>query len=165
MVKLYNFLVKDGTALAVGISAVMLVIFGLGIYFGSSSGGYNLSELTNMEDKSNINCFNSGLWMMYILTIIAVLLMIFGVFFDLFKNFKEGSKSMIGFAGVLVLFVILYFTSSHDTGGRFDAYWSKDFGITEGLSKFISAGLYGLLILSLVSFLLIIFFEIKSFFK
>jgi hypothetical protein len=165
MTKLYNYLVKNGDAVAVGVSAILFIIFALGIYTGSQSGGYNLSELIDRKDLSDVNCFNSGLWMMIIMTILAIVLMILGVFTDLFKNFKSGSKSIIGFGLIVVAFIVLYYTSSHDTGGRFDAYWAPDFGITEGLSKFISAGLYSLLGLTVVSFLLIIFFEIKSFFK
>ena len=87
MIKLYNYLVKNGDAVAVGVSAILFVIFALGIYVGTSSGGYSLNELIDREDKSDINCFNPGLWMMIIMTLLAILLMVFGVFFDLFKNF------------------------------------------------------------------------------
>lgn len=166
MTKLYNYLVKDGDAIAVGVSALLFVIFGLGIYFGSTSGGYSLSELTDMEDKSNVNCFNSGLWMMIVMTILAILLMIGGVLWDLVRNFKSGSKSLYGFGAVLVAFIVLYFTSSHDTNGRYAAYWSNpEFHINEGISKFISAGLYTLGILTLVAFLLILYYEVRSFFR
>jgi Ni/Fe-hydrogenase subunit HybB-like protein len=71
MNKLYNYLVKDGDAIAVGVSAVLFAVFALGIYLGSSSGGYSLSELTNMEDLSQINCFNPGLWTMIWMFFIA----------------------------------------------------------------------------------------------
>lgn len=165
MIKLYNYLVKNGDAVAVGVSAILFVIFALGIYVGTSSGGYSLNELIDREDKSDINCFNPGLWMMIIMTLLAILLMVFGVFFDLFKNFKSGSKSIFGFLAIVIAFIVLYFTSSHDSGGRFGAYWSPEFGITEGFSKFISAGLYSLMGLTLVSFLLILFYEVKSFFR
>lgn len=165
MTKLYNYLVKSGDALAVGLSAILFIIFGLGIYLGTSSGGYTLSELIDKEDLSEVNCFNPGLYMMIILTVLAVILMILGVFADLFKNFKTGSKTIIGFGLMLVAFIVLYFTSSYDTGGRFASYWSPEFHISEGISKFISAGLYTVGVLTLVSFLLIIFYEVKSFFK
>ena len=39
MIKLYNYLVKNGDAVAVGVSAILFVIFALGIYVGTSSGG------------------------------------------------------------------------------------------------------------------------------
>lgn len=165
MIKLYNYLVKNGDAAAVGVSAVLFVIFALGIYMGTSSGGYNLNELIDKEDLTDVNCFNSGLWMMIIMTILAIVLMILGVFTDLFKNFKTGSRSIFGFGAIVIAFIVFYFTSSHDSGGRFDSYWSPEFGITEGLSKFISAGLYSLMGMTLLSFLLIIFYEVKSFFK
>ncbi len=165
MNKLYNYLVKDGDAIAVGVSALLFVVFGLGIYLGSSSGGYSLSDLTTMEDLSQVNCFNPGLWTMIWMFFVATLLMLAGIVWDIFRNFKSGSKTVYGFLGVIVAFIVLYFTSSHDTGGRFDSYWAKDFGITETLSKLISAGLYSLGLLTLLAFVLILVFEVRSFFK
>jgi hypothetical protein len=73
MTKLYNYLVKDGDAIAVGLSAVLFIVFALSVFFGAQSGGYDLSTLTDMPDKSNVNIFNVGLWMMIILGIIAII--------------------------------------------------------------------------------------------
>lgn len=166
MTKLYNYLVKSGDAMAVGLSAILFIIFALGIYLGSSSGGYNLNDLLEREDLTDVNCFNPGLIMAIVLTVIAVVLMVLGIFTDLFKNFQSGSKTVLGFGVLVVAFLVLYFTSSHDTGGRYAAYWSNpEFHINESISKFISAGLYTVGALTLVSFLLILFFEVKSFFK
>jgi len=166
MTRFYNYLVKNGDAVAVGVSGILFLIFALGIYYGTSTGGYTLSELIEKDDLTDVNCFNSGLWMMIIMTILAILLMIVGVFVDLFSNFKSGSKTIIGFGLMAVAFIVLYFTSSHDSGGRYDAYWSNpEFHINESISKFISAGLYTVMGLTLVSFMLILFYEVKSFFK
>lgn len=165
MIKLYNYLVKNGDAAAVGISAILFVIFFASVYFGSKSGGYELNELIERKDLSDVNCFNPGLYMAFILAFLAVVLMVLGVVTDIFKNFKSGSVTIFGFLAIIVAFIVLYFTSSHDSGGRFAAYWSPEFGITEGLSKFISAGLYTLMGLTLASFLLILFYEVKSFFR
>lgn len=165
MAKLYNFLLKDGDAIAVGFSAFMLILFALGVYFGSKAGGYDLSTLTELPDKSNINCFNIGLWSMIIMSIVAIILAILGMVWDIFKNFKSGSSSIYGFGAIVVAFLAFYFTSSHDSGGRFDAFWKPEFGITVGLSKFISAGLYSMMALTVVAFLLILIYEVKSFFK
>lgn len=166
MVKLYNQLLKNGDAIAVGFSALMFILFALSVYLGSQSANIDLSTLTDRPDKSDVNIFNVGLYTVIVLGIVAILLTIGGILWDIFRNFKTGSKSIFGFVGIIVAFLAFYFTSSHDSGGRFDAYWSKEpFFITEGLSKFISAGLYTLIALTFVSFILILFFEVKSFFK
>jgi hypothetical protein len=167
MTKLYNYLVKDGDAIAVGFSAVLFILFALSIYFGSKAGGYDLGSLTELPDKSNINCFNLGLSMMIILGFIAIVLMIFGVFWDLIKNFRSGSKaSLLGFAAIAIAFIVLYFTSSHDSNGRYAAYWGNpEFHCSESISKFISAGLYMMGAMTLVAFAMILIFEVKSFFK
>jgi hypothetical protein len=167
MNKLYNYLEKSGDAIAVGLGMLCIVIFIIGIITGFSSSGYDMStDLTTIEDKSEINFFNSGLVITIALGVLCVILMFVGIFWDLFRNFKTGSKFLIGFGVLIVVFFILYSTSSHDSGGRFDAYWSKDpFYITESLSKFISAGLYSLVAMSALAFLSIVVFEIRNFFK
>lgn len=164
---MYNKLVKYGDAIAVGLGVLCILIFVIGIVAGFSSAGYDMNtDLTSMADKSNINFFNSGLYLTIILGVLCVVLMIGGIIWDLVRNFKSGSKFLFGFGILIIIFFILYSTSSYDTGGRFAAYWSKDpFYITEGLSKFISAGLYSLLGLAAVAFLSIVIFEVRNFFK
>jgi hypothetical protein len=167
MNKLYNYLEKSGDAIAVGVGVLCILIFIIGIVTGFSSAGYDMStDLTTMENKSDINFFNSGLILAIVLGLLCIVLMLLGIFWDLFRNFKTGSKLLFGFGALIVAFFVLYSTSSYDTGGRFAAYWSKDpFYITENLSKFISAGLYSLLGLAAVAFITIIVFEVRNFFK
>lgn len=166
MIGLYRNLVKHGDAIAVGFSVLMSVLFALSVYFGAKSGGYELSTLTERADKSDINCFNFGLWLMFIMSMAAILLLIGGVLWDLFRNIKTGAKSIIGFGAVILIFIILFFTSSHDTNGRYAAYWSQpEFHINESISKFISAGLYTMIGMAVLSFILIILFEVKALFK
>ncbi len=163
---LYKALVKHGDAIAVGFSVLMVILFALSVYFGAKSGGYELSSLTERTDLKDVNCFNLGLWSMIFMGLIAVLLMLGGVIWDLFRNFKSGSKTIIGFGGMILLFIILFFTSSHDTNGRYAAYWSNpEFHLSQNISKFISAGLYTMGAMALVSFVLIIVFEVKALFK
>jgi hypothetical protein len=49
-----------------------------------------------------------------------------GIVWDFSKTLNQGSKSVLGFGIMIIAFLALYFTSSHDSGGRFEAYWSKD---------------------------------------
>lgn len=166
MINLYNFLKQRGETLAVGFGVLFAVVFAITIYMGTKSGGYSLSTLSEMEDKSQVNCFNFGLWTMIVMIIFSFIIMLFGVFSDIIKNAKKGKGTIIGFGLIILTFVALYFTSSYDSGGRFDAYWSKDpFYITESLSKFISAGMLTVGILTIVAFLSILIFEIRAFFK
>jgi len=164
---MYNKLVKYGDAISVGLGVLCILIFIIGIVTGFNSAGYDMgTDLTTMQDKSNINFFNSGLYLTIILGILCVALMFIGIIWDLVRNFRSGSKMLIGFGVLIIAFIVFYSTSAYDTGGRFDAYWSKDpFYITQGLSKFISAGLYSLMGLAAVAFLSIIVFEIRNFFK
>lgn len=166
MINLYNFLKQRGETLAVGFGVLFAIVFAITIYMGTQSGGYSLATLSDIEDKSQVNCFNFGLWTMIIMIIASFAMMLLGVIGDIFKNARKGKGSIIGFSLIILAFIVLYFTSSYDTGGRYDAYWSKDpFYITENLSKLISAGMYTMGILTVVAFLSIIVFEIRAFFK
>ena len=74
---MYNKLVKYGDAIAVGLGVLCILIFVIGIVAGFSSAGYDMNtDLTSMADKSNINFFNSGL---YLLMIQVDVLMLIGV--------------------------------------------------------------------------------------
>ena len=61
---MYNKLVKYGDAISVGLGVLCILIFIIGIVTGFNSAGYDMgTDLTTMQDKSNINFFNSGLYM------------------------------------------------------------------------------------------------------
>lgn len=161
---MYNFLVKNGTAVAMGVGTVVTLIFIISVWAGLSGSGYDLStDLLNVDYKS-VNAFNLGMYLTIVLGAIAIILMLVGIAYDLVSNRKSSMKMIIGLLVLIVVFVILYSTASYDTGGNWD-YLNNEFGVGESSSKFISAGIWSCIILMIVAVLAIAVSEARNFFK
>lgn len=161
---MYNFLLKNGTAVAMGVGSLIAILFFITINVGLSSSGYDTSTDLLTVNYQEINAFNFGIYITYFLGIIAFLLMLAGIVWDLWNNRKASKNMIFGVIGLVVLFFVLYATSKFETGGSWDVL-NSEFGITEGSSKIVSAGIYtcGLLLLGAV--LSIAVSEVRNFFK
>jgi len=161
---MYNFLLKNGTAVAMGIGMALIVIFMISIIVGFNSAGYDIGSDLIDVDKSSIDFFNPGLFITIVLCLIATLFMLGGIARDIALNGKKGLKFIIGLFVLIILFVVLYNTSAYETGGKWDMLYKDNF-VTEGSSKMISAGIYTCGLLLLLSVLSIVYSEVRSFIK
>lgn len=165
---MYKFLTKNGQSLALGLGVLVIAIFLISIYSGFNSMGYDMStdlnKLTDAE-QSEIQFFNSGIGLTVALIIIAFALafVVFGIA-DLIKFPKNAIKFGIGAVGLVIIFYILYATSSFDTAGRMEMLNDR-FAITESISKFISGGIKTTLGLLGFSILAVVVGELWSLFK
>lgn len=141
---MYKFLTKNGQSMALGLGVLVIAIFLISIYSGFSSMGYDMStdlnKLTDAE-QAEIGFFNSGIALTVAMIVIAFVLafVVFGIF-DLVKFPKNAIKFGIGLVGLIIVFYILYSTSSFDSVGRLETL-NERFEITESISKFISGGI------------------------
>lgn len=161
---MYNFLVKNGTALAMGIGTLVTILFIASVALGLSSSGYDTSTDLLTVDYKSITAFNLGIYLTSLLALIAILLMLGGVVWDLFRNRKSSMKMVVGILALIIIFVVLYVTAKYDTGGRWD-YLNNEFKVGESASKFITAGIWTTVILLIVSTLAILVSEVRNFFK
>lgn len=161
---MYNFLVKNGTALAMGIGTLVTILFIASVAIGLSSSGYDTSTDLLTVDYKSITAFNLGIYLTSLLALIAILLMLGGVVWDLIRNRKSSMKMVVGILSLVVIFVVLYVTAKYDTGGRWD-YLNNEFKVGESASKFITAGIWTTVILLIVSTLAILVSEVRNFFK
>ncbi|HMR88646.1 MAG TPA: hypothetical protein PKD51_10855 [Saprospiraceae bacterium] len=161
---MYNFLVKNGTAVAMGVGSLVTLIFIGTVWAGLSSSGYDTSTDLMAVDYKNFNGFNVGIYLTIVLSVIAILLMLGGVILDLIQNRKTSMKMVIGIIALIVVFIVLYSTATFDTGGKWDAL-NAEFKVGEKASKFISAGIWTCGILLVISVLSIVVSEVKNFFK
>ncbi|MBK9149871.1 MAG: hypothetical protein IPM26_02305 [Saprospiraceae bacterium] len=161
---MYNFLVKNGITAAMGLGVLIIVIFMVTILTGLKSAGFDSGTDLLQQDMTKINFFNFGLYATFFLCVVALLMMTVGVVWDMIRNFKTGKKFIFGIVGLVVLFIILYSMSKFETGGKWDTL-NANFGITEGSSKLISAGIYTCGILLAISALSIVVSEVRGFFK
>ena len=161
---MYNFLVKNGLTAGMGIGMLIIVIFMVTILTGLNSAGFDSGTDLLQQDMTKIDFFNFGLYATILLSVVALLMMSVGVVWDMARNFKTGKKFIFGIVGLVVLFIVLYSMSKFETGGKWDTL-NANFGITEGSSKLISAGIYTCGILVALSVLSIVVSEVRGFFK
>ena len=161
---MYNFLVKNGTAVAMGVGTFVTLLFVGTVLAGLSSSGYDTSTDLMQVDYKNFNGFNVGFIFTFILGFFAILFMLIGVILDLIQNRKTSLKMVIGIIALIVVFIVLYSTATYDVGGKWDAL-NAEFGVAEKSSKFISAGIWTCGILLVISVLSIVVSEVKNFFK
>lgn len=161
---MYNFLVKNGTALAMGVGTLVTVLFIASVMIGLSSSGYDTSTDLLTVDYKSINAFNLGISLTALLSLIAIIFMFAGIGMDLYKNRKTSMKMVLGIIALIIIFVILYSTAKFDTGGRWD-FLNSEFKVGETASKLITAGIWTTVILLVLSTLSIVVSEIRNFFK
>lgn len=161
---MYNFLIKHGQLIALAVGALGIIVFLINALSGLSSMGIDYS--TNLYDLdkevvSQINGFNFGLYLAIVLIILAAAVwVLFGVY--RFATHPAGVlKGIIPFAGIVVVFFVLYASSKAETTGRL---WetAQQFNITEGVSKLISGALWTAVALIGVALIALLFSEIRN---
>lgn len=137
------------------VGTVLIAIFVIGIITGEST--VNAAGVDVVE-------VGIGLQITILLIILASLAMIFGIGKDIFLAGKKGIRSTIGFIVLLVLFFILKSIVTVEKGGKWDVLY-KEYGVSEGASALVSAGLYTCGALLLVTIVAFIYSEIRGFFS
>lgn len=165
---MYKFLTKNGQSMALGLGVLVILIFLVSTYLGFSSMGYDMStDLNKLSDaeQADIQFFNPGIFLTVAMIAVAFVLafIVFGIA-DLIKFPKNAIKFAIGLIGLIVVFYILYATSSFDSAGRMETL-NERFEITESISKFISGGIKTTLGLLGFSILAVMVGEIWALFK
>lgn len=157
---MYQFLVKHGQSIGFGLGLVVTVIFLISVLSGLDS----YSTLPE-EEQVNTTIFNAGLYGAIILTVVAALgMLIFGLY-HMLSNFKTSLKGIIGFAVLIVVFLIAYSTASGTPEGIVADAVEKSGTITANNLKFISGGVTTALVLIGVAALAFVLSEISNLFK
>lgn len=164
---MYNFLTKHGTLAAFLLGIVVIIAFLGSAIGGLGSAGFdsgtNLMEM-GREKIQTMTYFDLGLQLTIFLLIITVAISLVFMVVDIFKFPKQTIKGIIGFVVLVILFMVLKSTATFETGGKWDKLFSN-FNITEGVSSFISAGIWTTVFLMAAATLLVIGAEIRNFFK
>lgn len=162
---MYNFLVKNGQALAFGLGALLVVIFFLAV-LPNSSGFMDLPR----EEQYATSMFDFGLYASVGLILITFVAMLGFGLFHIFSDLKGSVKGLIGFAALIAVFVIAYSATSTDVTPaiaesieKFKV--SQEADISGSQLKMIGGGITTALVLSVVAFASFIVFEIINLFK
>ena len=156
---MYNFLVKNGQALAFLTGAAITILSLIIIFSGMES-----FNMLGDENKTDTTIFNFGLGSAIAMAVIAFIVWLLFSVFQIATNLKGSMKGLIGGAVLILLFVIAYSTASVETSGPvYDAMINQN--VSEGNSKFISGGIFTALVLGALAFASFIILEVINFFK
>lgn len=165
---MYQFLTKNGQALAFGLGLVLIVLFLL--FALPTAGEYQFDTMEN-EQIREVSIFNFGLWSAIILTVIAAAAMIiFGVA-QVASNFKKSFVGILGFLALLVIFFIGYSISDGEPETARLAAAIQNFetsqqtDLTPGNLKFISGGIITSLVLMGLAVIALVVTGVINFFK
>jgi len=165
---MYSFLNKYGQALAFGLGIVVTLIF-LAIIF-SDPATDTLSTMSD-EDKYNSSMFNFGLGTSILMTVLAAAgMLLFGVT-QIFGNLKGSLKGIIGLGVVVALLLIAISATTGEPDhpqiqtaiDKFEDAQGTTF--TAGNMKFIGGSIITALVMMAASFVVLIVFGVRNFFK
>lgn len=139
---MYKLLTSKGQLFAIVLGALGVLI-AMGSIIGGIKSKYSLSDDLNHLMKNNpdatFDFFNPAISIVLVFIAIALIAaVVFGVL-GLLSNPKGSMKFLLGFAGMLILFFILYSTASGEHTGRL-AMLVEKFDISQNVSKLISGG-------------------------
>lgn len=156
---MYKTLTRNGQMFAFGLGLLITVAFLISVFSG-------IEEFNGMskEGQYETGIFNLGLYAVAGLTILGVAAMfIFGIL-QIVTDLKGSIKGLAGFGVMLLIFAIAYSTAEVESGGFWDPLM-KDFGVTEGASKFITGAIWTCLAMIAIAVVTFVLSEIRNFFK
>lgn len=168
MTGLYNFFQKRGQLFALLLGLISVVIAFGSVFSGLGAAGFDAATDLNAVLKNGggngFDFFNLAIMIPVILTVIAVVLwLIFGLG-RLVTNPKGSIVVLLGAVLLIGLFFVLYSSSIAESDGPV-GFVSEKFGVTPGVSKFISGGIKCTIILTALSIITMVVLEIINLFK
>lgn len=157
---MYKLLSKYGLVLAFVIGLVFTLIFLIPALNGLPEG---FGELP-VDEQTKTDAFNVGLKATIFLFIATVVITILASLLSVAKDPKAAVKGIIGVAIICVLVFVLYSTSTAETSGIVAAA-ATEFGVSDNLSKWISAFLKGAFILSGAAIIIVVLGELRNLLK
>ncbi len=163
---MYKLLTSKGQLIAIAIG-VISVLISLGSIISGVNSKYSMSEDLNALMKSNpeatFDFFNPAISVVILLVVVAALAAVLFGIFGLISNPKGSLKFILGFAGIAILFFILYSTAEADTGRL--TMLTEKFNVSDNVSKLITGGVKTVVISIGFAFIAAVVMEIMNLFK
>ena len=154
---MYNTLAKNGTTIAFGLGVAIVAIFLISVFT-------QIGDRTTIEELVQTNIFDVGLYLTIALAVLcAIAIVLFGVF-QVATDLKGSLKGLIGIGILLAIFGIAYSTAGSDVGTPIEDTMTK-FDITDGVSKFVGAGIITTLIILGLAVVSLVVSAITNFIK
>jgi len=156
---MYATLSKRGQTFAF-VTGVIVLVIALVIVLG----GLEDFNLLTKDDRPSSSIFNFGLWAAIVMTGIGAILFLVTVVVGLITNPKGSIKMIAAFGIVALLMAVFYFTATVETTGAVAEVTDK-FGLSDGASKFVTAGLWTSISLIVLAVLAVIVTSVMNLFK
>ncbi len=165
---MYQFLTKNGQALAFGLGLLLIIVF-LATAL-PSAGNYNF-ETMEADQVREVSIFNFGLYSAIALVVLAAIgMVLFGVL-QIAGNLKNSWKGILGFAGMVVIFIIAFSIASGDPETAAIQNSVSNFESSQGVEmstsnlKFIGAGITTAIVMAGLAVLALVVTGVRSFFQ
>lgn len=156
---MYRTLTKYGQLFAFGLGVLGILIFLVPVF----SGVDQFSTLSEEAQKDS-NIFNAGLYLVFVLIALTVIVAIGAGLYHSLSNPKGSLKALGGVALIVIIFFIGYSSLGADplwmTEGPL-----REFEVSETQSKFINGAMFTLAGMGLLAILAFVGSEIRNFFK
>ena len=172
---MYKFLTKNGQVLAFGVGILISIIFLLNILpvaaeiqdVAAAMATSSTSTGAIAEMLDNLSQLNFGLFSTILLIAIAAIAMVLFGLFQVASSFRTSWKGILGFAILVVVFLVAYSTANSNLANEVQAIQASaaDADVTGANLKFIGGSIITLVILIVVAVAAFIIFEIINFFK
>lgn len=157
---MYNFLAKNGQAIAFAVGAVLTAIFLISAF----SGLENFNMLSK-EAQWETNIFNIGFYAAIALTILClVAAVIFGLV-QMLGDLKGALKGLIAIVALLAIFFIIYSAVDPSAAPADVKEIEERFDVTASQSKFISGSIITTVALTGLALVTFVVFEVINFFR
>lgn len=165
---MYKLLTTKGQLFALILGIGVIAIYLISVFGGLSSAGYGVGDDLNEIMKTNADAdfgfFEFPLMLVAGLIGIAFIsAVIFGLF-QLVTSPKGSIKAIIAVAAILIMFFAFYTMSDAETAGRIGMLSERE-SVSPGQSKFISAGIKTVGVLSVGALAIMVVSEIRNLFK
>lgn len=165
---MYQFLTKNGQALAFGLGLLLIVVF-LATAL-PSAGSYNFETMEDDQIRG-IGIFDFGLYAAILLVILAAIGMVgFGIV-QIFGNLGNSLRGILGFGVMIAIFIIAYFTASGVADNPAIANSIANFETSQGVElseanlKFIGAGITTSIVMAGLAVAALVVTAVISFFR
>jgi len=143
----YKTLAKYGQSVSFGAGALLIVIFFL------------INAAAGLD-----SALNFIIWAGIVLLILTIVVLVGYALYQIIRDPKDSAKGLLGVAALVVLFLILYFVSPADTGGKIGEL-REEFKISDNLMKAISSGILTTFILAVLGVGAFLYSEVRNLFK
>lgn len=162
---MYKLLTQKGQLFAFLLGAISTVIVVGSITANSNKHLLDAPDAAKRATEiADTGILNTGISVVTALLFIALAATIIFGLINLISDFKSSIKFIAGFAVMIILFFVLKGSADHESVGTL-VETMKEFNISEGLSKGISAAIKGTVAMTVVAVGSIIVFEIMNMFK